>query len=443
MVKGLYCIGLCLMGAATFTAAESPLDGIESGKDLLRLLDQKASANPKALDDVYYTRQVDPMANSIFYLVEEPVRKRFHGMRLPNGLIAPAILTGSRKTPACIDRELTLHPARWDKTEQKLICNLAQTELLDTEQVKKTQVASESVQGHSAIAVDAQGVPMHKGQYLAMKGMTARAQTVASSEKRSGGMGSMTERMAKEGSLTAAESEPMTASKSNAAGTMASDPRSAYVEQSRAAKQQSRYSGQAAPKKAHPYIYNPVRSAQNTGTQFYVHEKSGSRYGIPIGTWVKAELRTGVNSADSGDAELVLLQSITGTRKTLERGTKLFASKTLNWGTERMDLSVSKVLTPGLDEFSISASVYDLGKREGLSGILKRRRKEEIKAMGGKAALKTLGKTIPQGDTLVGGALTDLGGDLVDQEEGYLAQVPRGTIDVAPQMVFVKIEKSF
>ncbi len=427
------------------------MKNIRSGQDLLNYYEKKAKSKGKVIDEAYLARQINPMSDSIWYVIEEPERRRFPGMLLPNGLTAPALLDEYRnKRPACIDRELNLHPATWNEQERKLICNLSQVDMLVTEQSSKTQMASSQVaqvdnEGNPVIsdgspinASDA-GFSMVDGEYVLDKKKKSQV-VVQTGNSQVGGAGSVTARMANQGGLTQPSStnEPDKTPLAKSQSRRQSSSQSANNNGHHAARSATK------PKASNPYIYNPIRSAQKSETQFYVHDAhEGRKYGIPIGTWIKAELETSANSGDSGYAELILLQSVSGSKRTLKRGTKLFARKTLNWGTERMDLSISKVLTPELDEFGISAKVYDLGKREGLNGILKRRRKEEIKALGSKAALKTLGQTIPQGETLVGDALTGLGDDMVDQEEDYLSQVPRGTIEVSPQIVWVKIERSF
>lgn len=94
------------------------------------------------------------------------------------------------------------------------------------------------------------------------------------------------------------------------------------------------------------------------------------RFGIRLGTWMPARLDRTTTSADPGLVELVLANHVQGDHRTLPKGTLLFARKAYNRGTQRLDLRITKMITPDGHELEINALVYDNARIAGLAGTI-------------------------------------------------------------------------
>ncbi len=65
-------------------------------------------------------------------------------------------------------------------------------------------------------------------------------------------------------------------------------------------------------------------------------------FGIRIGTWIEGKLRRNASNAEPGLIEIYTTRDIRGDKKVLPIGTTLFAQKTYNPGTKKLDLLVEK-----------------------------------------------------------------------------------------------------
>jgi hypothetical protein len=68
--------------------------------------------------------------------------------------------------------------------------------------------------------------------------------------------------------------------------------------------------------------------------------------------------------------ELRLSKDATGDKRTLSAGTLIYASKILNGGTKRLELTTVKGITPDGHEFIVKGQIFDIQKVSGLNGIM-------------------------------------------------------------------------
>ena len=168
-------------------------------------------------------------------------------------------------------------------------------------------------------------------------------------------------------------------------------------------------------------------------------------FGIPFGQWIQARLERVVTSADNGEIEFIINEDVQGRSMVLSRETIVFADKGYNPLTKRMDLLVTRAISPEDNKIVFRAVIYDAKKVSGLAGILERDRQGEAKAAVGKSALQ-IARSVVSGvtaDTLVGDASESVANDLLQNEGRYLNGAPDALIRVYPQLVYLRIVESF
>ena len=172
------------------------------------------------------------------------------------------------------------------------------------------------------------------------------------------------------------------------------------------------------------------------------------KYGIRIGTVLYGELRRNISSAESGWAEIVLTKDAVGDHRTLPAGTLLFANKSANAATRRMELYFAHGSTPAGDEFDLEAQAYDDQDVAGLSGIVEDKSKEIMRAgvnkgllAAGKGALQSM----TAGKGVIGSAAATGGGAVLsDVGTRQDATTDSGIIIYSyPQPVRIRVQKTF
>lgn len=437
--------GVILAAAVIITPAicaqsQENQDPFASGESLRAYIESQNPTQPRAF---FGSKQLQRDSQHVIYRIDHPVEKVFPGIILETGKIAPAMQYRGRKIPACLDREYKRHPGFWNAASGKLECNLDQVELLSFTADSSKQIVSEQMSVATEPSLDAE----HK-KALSSKSSGSKTPTESHNQP-----GEVIKRMA-QGRLK--QSGFSKTSANNALEPFDSLPNDPSVKKITTANQttlekQTIIGKQAAAdrrgqvERSQPGVYVPITQAAVIPVGVTIQGKDNQdEYGVPLGTWAMIELTEPVNSADKGDAELSLLQPLVGEFQTLAQGTKLFARKRFNNGTEKMDLDIRLALTPANVELKqIRGRVYDLSKREGLSGVIKRLRKEEIKALMSKSAVSAVGAVIPQASGVIDGMATNIGEGILDQESRYLQSIPKATIQVSPQRGWIKISQGF
>lgn len=169
-------------------------------------------------------------------------------------------------------------------------------------------------------------------------------------------------------------------------------------------------------------------------------------FGIRLGTWMPAKLNRDTSSAEPGSVELTISEDVIGDKRTLPAGTVLFANKTLNGSTKRMEMIVTNGITPSGQEFKLRGIIFDPLKVSGLSGIYAVDdkaiakhgfQKGTVAAVG--AATQTMGGLNPlaaAGGAATRSIITDTGGAVE-----YNA--PTAIIYVSPQPLIIRVEERF
>jgi len=171
----------------------------------------------------------------------------------------------------------------------------------------------------------------------------------------------------------------------------------------------------------------------------------GHQYGIKRNTWAKARLVRKVTSADSTGIELILEEDIIGKRKVLRAGTVLFGGKSFNSQTRRLESFLNEAIDlDGHELEGLSASVYDINKISGLSGVVTRNTQDSVNysvyaglASASNATLQTLSGVNPISEGVLNGSKT-----MLDLQKGKINK-PSAFITVSPKNALIRFDKSF
>lgn len=193
----------------------------------------------------------------------------------------------------------------------------------------------------------------------------------------------------------------------------------------------------------------PPRSASGTNNVIYSDSVPlpKQRFGIRLGKTLEAALERNTSSAEPGLVELRLTADVVGDKRTLRAGTLLYASKGLNGGTKRLELQVTKGITPDGHEFTMKGLIFDAQNVSGLNGIMQIDNSQIAKHSGTNAALaavaagaRGLTRTSPLGAGAAGAvetAITDT------NRSTEFNTALREVIYVSPQLVLIRVEEMF
>jgi len=195
-----------------------------------------------------------------------------------------------------------------------------------------------------------------------------------------------------------------------------------------------------------PPMTQETQSLSDNGnvSQSFVNTQ-GQQYGIKRNTWAKARLVRKVTSADSTGIELILEEDIIGKRKVLRAGTVLFGGKSFNSQTRRLESFLNEAIDPeGHELVGLSASVYDINKISGLSGVVTRNSQDSVNysvyaglASASNATLQTLSGVNPISEGVLNGSKT-----MLDLQKGKINK-PSAFITVSPKNALIRFDKSF
>ena len=195
-----------------------------------------------------------------------------------------------------------------------------------------------------------------------------------------------------------------------------------------------------------PPMTQETQSLSDNGnvSQSFVNTQD-HQYGIKRNTWAKARLVRKVTSADSTGIELILEEDIIGKRKVLRAGTVLFGGKSFNSQTRRLESFLNEAIDPeGHELVGLSASVYDINKISGLSGVVTRNSQDSVNysvyaglASASNATLQTLSGVNPISEGVLNGSKT-----MLDLQKGKINK-PSAFITVSPKNALIRFDKSF
>jgi len=171
------------------------------------------------------------------------------------------------------------------------------------------------------------------------------------------------------------------------------------------------------------------------------------RFGIRLGKLLEAALERNTSSAEPGLVELRLTADVVGDKRTLRASTLLYATKGLNGGTKRLEMQVTKGITPDGHEFSMKGLIYDAQKVSGLNGIMQIDNSQIAKHSGTNAALaavasgvRGLARTSPLSAAATSAAETAITD--TNRSTEFNTSL-REVIYVSPQPVLIRVEEMF
>lgn len=330
------------------------------------------------------------------------------GMLLPNGKVTPALRDGDHLMPACVTTDYILVPGQLDGSIVR--CELEQSDLAIL--TAKDTVQQVGLNADGEVTQDAQqhtgGEPENAGfrpsRKYASGGSTSEGVEVVTPpiqhEARPGG-----------------------------------DARVYAIDDD---------ASRARPVSAGNIYVPPIRNNSKAKTVAGVLSRDPNKFGVPIGTWVKAELLRPVSSAESGLIEFVLTEDLVGKFRTMPAGTTIFAEKAINEAEKRLEsLSQIASLPDGTEIKNVSMRAFALDKTAGIAGTLIRDRDGEFSAIGGNAALSTLSALVPAVEGPAGAAVDSVTDGVIGNEKKYAPKTPNAVIRVTPQPLLLKVARTF
>ncbi|MCG8313820.1 MAG: TrbI/VirB10 family protein [Pseudomonadales bacterium] len=321
------------------------------------------------------------------------------GILLPNGKISPALNISGDIIPACLTTENRLIPGKWDERNTAIVCKLSQNETFATLEDGVRQKTPVSIEEHKT------ELKKTADKYVA----------------------------------TALKKAPNTKSalpneeriQANKYGS------NSHTASHRSSQGQLSYSNSE-------YIYRPpINRGSSVKTVAGVLDKDNKKFGIPIGTWIKARLMRPVSSAERGLIEFETKEPIFGKYRDLPAYTVLFAQKYVNEADEKMEAITVNARLPNGEEIEIKASIHSPDQTAGLHGKLIRDRAGEVMVASTKAALGAISELSPEGRTSPSKALNSITDSLIDNENRYIPRTPGAVIRVSEQDCLLKIIETF
>ena len=123
----------------------------------------------------------------------------------------------------------------------------------------------------------------------------------------------------------------------------------------------------------HRYVPPPRPVAATEDVYTDAVKVDGKKYGIRIGTRVDVEMLRDVSSGEPGVVVFRVARSVSGRYQALAAGTEIFADKSYNSATQRLELMAVRGVTLDGEEFEITGQIYDAQKVSGLNGIVKKK----------------------------------------------------------------------
>lgn len=174
---------------------------------------------------------------------------------------------------------------------------------------------------------------------------------------------------------------------------------------------------------------------------------SGPFFGIRLGTKFRAEIKQVVTNVESNLAEIHVVHDVIGDYGVMASGTKIYARKALNSGTNRLEMVTSHGITPQGREFRIKAIVLDINKSAGLSGAVTTDG-NMAKRSAGQGAFevgRTLVSKLNDG-SIVGAGVEAAAENALEEKQDEVDKElrrPLYTITVQPQEFFIRVEQTF
>ncbi len=355
------------------------------------------------------------------------------GILLPNGKVAPAIRDKYQLIPACVTKEFQLVQGRWDNENNIIVCELESADLAFLEDSEVTQVGFgnqlPTANKYDKTTNQQNDLPDNKNEAdTTLDEIVLEDGTIV---KRDGTI------IKKDGTVSDTSSLNSNTITANAnkynKNSNHSNPQYSSANSS---SNSSNNSSNAS------YYVPPPRNSSSNNSAVGVLRVDDEKFGISMGTWVRAELIRNVTSAETGQIEFRILDDVPGRIKPLPAETILFANKQFNEAARRLEALTSVAILPNGEEISgINAYLYADDKTAGLTGAIIRDRKGEVVSAGTNTLLNTAARTL--GGNLGVEAAADLSKELLQNERKNAPKQPSAYIQVVKQEVWLKVSKSF
>ncbi len=402
MVKTLLIISMLILSNIATAQDVNEDSGMLTGDKLKKLL-KKGSNNRQSAADRFKASRINTKNLTVIkekdltYLL--PNGKYVLGTLLSNGKVSPAIKTRFGTRPACVTIDWTLVIGTWDKEKEIIKCEIKASELAMVE--------------------------FNVGQ----KGRIEKSNKYSSN---------INTNKSKNDKLTNEE----TKTENHKADPKISNK---YTNNKYNKKTQLNKYGKNTKTSSHAssqYTYTPPpRNSTSANSKKGTLAVERNKYGISMGTWMKAELMRAVSSAESGEIELKLTESVKGRTNTLPADTILFAVKQFNAASKRLEGLTTTAILPTGEEFTLQAYIYATDKTAGLTGSIIRDTEGELLAAGTQTLLKTVTSALTSSN-VAGQAANDFASELINNEKKNAPQTPQAVIEVAKQYIWLKLTKS-
>ncbi len=249
-----------------------------------------------------------------------------------------------------------------------------------------------------------------------------------------------TQKVEKGQTVTATETSPsMSATQRRTASTRDAEP---IPQESHSVSMRTSASTPQTGSRAGEYV-PPPREAVEANVHTDALTIDPTRFGISMGSWLQAELTRPTTSAEPGLLELTVTHDQPGRYRTLPKGTLLFAEKTVNGATQRLELRIVKGVTPDGNEFTLDAQLFDGQRHSGLAGVVLHRREDRLRYAaqdGVFGATRAWLRTVVSDDP-IGAATRTAAEALVEEEQqsGERYRAPTVTLAVPPQAVQIRV----
>ncbi|MCP4747026.1 MAG: hypothetical protein GY874_12940 [Desulfobacteraceae bacterium] len=174
---------------------------------------------------------------------------------------------------------------------------------------------------------------------------------------------------------------------------------------------------------------------------------SGPLFGIRRGTKFRVETRQIVTNVERNQMEIFVIQDVIGDYLIMPKETKLYASQSLNSGTNKLEGFVVSGITPEGREFKMQGIILNINKAAGLSGSITtdgNAAKRSLSA-GGFEVGRSIVSSLNDGSVI--GAGVEAAADSAFSEKKTHVQKqlnkPLYIISVEPQQFIIRVEKTF
>lgn len=343
------------------------------------------------------------------------------GILLESGKVAPAIRRTTGLQPACVTSDFRLVPGEWHVDRKAIVCKLEQSETFALIENTAPQIAERAQEAAQSQSVS--DTPTSTSE------AGPQTKTTQGAANKYGPRERPAAQVAQDPASVASQSAHQVSTPSHGGST--SNRGRAY-----------QTSGTATGLSSNLYI-PPGRNAGAAKTSTGTLATGQRMFGISMGTWMRGSLTRQVSSAESGQIEFTLEESVLGKYRDLPAGTIFFSNKSFNSANKRLESVSVTALLPDGEEIQVQARIYGLDQTAGLTGVIQRDREGEFASISTKAALNTLSALTPEVDGAAGSAVSDVADGLINTEEKNVQRQPTAVITVSPQRCLLKIVKTF